>query len=136
MTKATEQASAFRALADMIESNPDIAGTSSYLRYLPVWWGCEADRLAQIARAGLHHGARVEKIHNDDTFVLALSWGEVVAYAYADRRDVCTRVVTGTHEVTRTVPDPHAPRITETVIVEDVEWKCLPILASTMAGVA
>lgn len=136
MPVAVDQARGLRAMADMIESHPALAGTGSYMRYLPIWWATDADQLVQIARAGLAHGATVDKIYSDDTFVLTLTWGRVTAYAYADRAQVCTRVVTGTREVTRTVPDPDAPRVEVTEVVEDVRWDCAPLLASTVAGAA
>jgi hypothetical protein len=49
------------------------------------------------------------------------------------RAAVCERVVVGTHEETREVPDPDAPKITETVVVEDVEWRCIDPLAEIAA---
>jgi hypothetical protein len=49
-----------------------------------------------------------------------------------DRNEVCEKVVTGTREVTKEVPDPEAlaavPKVTVTETVEDVEWRCHPIL--------
>ena len=46
-----------------------------------------------------------------------------------DRPAVCERVVTAVHEVTKKVPDPSAPLVEITETVEDVEWRCLPLLA-------
>jgi hypothetical protein len=52
---------------------------------------------------------------------------------YAPREEVCERVVRGTREITREVPDPQAltavPTTTVTETVEDVEWVCRPLLA-------
>jgi hypothetical protein len=49
------------------------------------------------------------------------------------RDEVCERVVTGTREVTREVPDPQAlaavPTVTVKETVEDVRWECRPLLA-------
>ena len=54
---------------------------------------------------------------------------KLVAY----RTAVCERVVTGTREVTVTVPDPEAlaavPEVTVTKFVDDVEWRCGSVLA-------
>jgi hypothetical protein len=51
----------------------------------------------------------------------------------AYRETVCERVVTGTREVTVTVPDPEAlaavPKVTVTKFVDDVEWRCGSVLA-------
>jgi hypothetical protein len=54
---------------------------------------------------------------------------------------VCERVVTGTRLETKEVPDPEAlkavPLVTVTETVEDVEWRCMPLLADlTSAGAA
>lgn len=50
------------------------------------------------------------------------------------RAEVCERVVTGTTTVTEEVPDPDyiaaAPTTTVTREVEQVEWKCTPILSA------
>lgn len=48
--------------------------------------------------------------------------------AYRDA--VCERVVTGTREVTKTIPDPMVtvPTVEVTETVEDVEWVCGPLL--------
>lgn len=48
----------------------------------------------------------------------------------AFRDDVCERVVTGTREVTKTIPDPavDVPTIEVTETVEDVEWVCGPLM--------
>jgi hypothetical protein len=47
---------------------------------------------------------------------------------------VCERVVVATREVEMEEPDPVAvaalPKVTRTVTVEDVEWKCAPLLTS------
>lgn len=50
-------------------------------------------------------------------------------YASVERDEVCERIVTGTRQVTEEVPDPAAPKITVTRTVEDVEWRCMPLLA-------
>ncbi len=49
----------------------------------------------------------------------------------AFRDDVCERVVTGTREVTKQVPDPavDVPLVEVTETVEEVEWVCGPLLA-------
>ncbi len=52
----------------------------------------------------------------------------------AFRNQVCERVVVGTHEETVEEKDPEAlakvPVVTKTVTVEDVEWRCSPLLAA------
>lgn len=55
--------------------------------------------------------------------------GALHVRVWVDRAEVCERVVTGTREVTRTVPAPDAPMVEVTETVEDVEWVCSPLLA-------
>jgi hypothetical protein len=58
--------------------------------------------------------------------------GGVGINVIAQRDEVCKRVVTGTREVKKTIPDPMVtvPTIEVTETVEDVEWVCEPILAA------
>lgn len=57
---------------------------------------------------------------------------ELQVGAYRDQ--VCERVVTGTREVTKTIPDPtvEVPVVEVTETVEDVEWICGPLLAKAV----
>jgi len=128
VTRAAEQAAGLRSLADLIERHPELAGTPSFLSCLNIWWSRDADQVAAIARAGLDHGAQVDKIYRGDTFSLALKWGPVTAHVLAERGVVCERVVVGTDEITEQVPDPDAlaavPMISRTRTVERTEWRC------------
>lgn len=129
------QAEGLRALADMIEANPEIARHAYYLRDLNVFHTTNPDDLESIARAGLRAGAKVEKNWSTETvFALDLKWGPVTVSALSPRDSVCERVVTGTEIVTKTVPDPDAlvdlPTVEVTETVETVEWVCRPLLAA------
>ncbi len=61
-------------------------------------------------------------------------FGALAVVASVPREEVCERVVTGTREVTESVPDPEAmkevPIVEVTKTVEDVEWRCRPLLAA------
>lgn len=122
-----QQAEGLRRLADMIEAHPDLP--PSYLKSVNVWHAMDPDALAAIARAGLAHGATVSKGATDSIYTLSLSWGPFTAEALAQRANVCERVVTSVETVTRTVPDPAAPRVEVTETVEHVEWVCRLLLA-------
>lgn len=52
------------------------------------------------------------------------------------RAAVCERVVVGTHTVTKQVPDPAVavPMVEVTEEIEQVEWRCSPLLADAPAG--
>ncbi|HET6291734.1 MAG TPA: hypothetical protein VFG33_00115, partial [Kribbella sp.] len=60
--------------------------------------------------------------------------GVIEVHVGAYRDQVCERVVTGTREVTKTVPDPSVvvPDVEVTETVEDVEWICGPLLAKAV----
>jgi len=122
------QAEGLRALADMIEQNPDL--DANYLgSHLYIWHAKTSDKLAAITRAALRAGATVEKDITGGQYNVVASFGPIRAMALAERVNVCERVVTGTETVTRTIPDPTAPLVEVTETVEHVEWVCRPLLA-------
>lgn len=135
--KATALAADFRRLADFIEANPELADT--YLGYamqgfnLPVQ---TRDRVVGLARMGMRAGFAVTKHQNDNFAGVDITVGDSISlHVYARRDEVCERIVTGTREVTEEVPDPEAlaavPKVTVTRVEEDVEWRCLPLLAES-----
>lgn len=131
--KATELADGLRALAAMIEQSSDEAVYE--LRYtfdhisVPVWSAAAA---AALARAGMHAGAKVTKHQSDKYAGVDIAFGRVSLHVYADREEICERVVTGTETVTKKIKDPEAlaavPEIEVTEEVEKVEWRCRPLL--------
>lgn len=135
-----ELAAGYRAIADFIEANPDLA---EHMRYVPknilVPVGGEGDPRAIIAaftRAGLRHGAEITKRHRAEHAGADLCWGPVSLDVYAPRAEVCERVVTGVETVTKTVKDPELLALAEAMVpdvevteqVEQVEWICRPLL--------
>lgn len=137
-TLAQQQAAGLRALADMIEQNPDLP--EARLDFLFVFHPNTPTEHAELARAALRHGGKVDKQVSDEMYNLVLRWGPVGAGALAYREQVCERVVTGTRQVTKTVPDPErlaqVPTVEVTETVEQVEWRCTPLLAAEQAGEA
>lgn len=139
-TTARRQADGLRRLADMIEANPELAEEMDIaLSSMNVWIGADDQRatLVAFARAGARAGATVTKDKggtSDQYFGARIEFGPVGFYAYGYRNQVCERIVTGTREVTKEVPDPEAlaavPKVTVTETVEDVEWRCTSLLAS------
>lgn len=138
-------AAGLRALADMVDANPGLvereyeggAGLiAAFDRMLvPV---NKRSSVAALARAGLRAGAEVDK-HVSDTYAgVDLHFGPAWLHVYADREEVCEKIVTGTREVTEEVPDPQAlaavPTVTVTKTVEDVEWRCGSLLAPAEGG--
>lgn len=125
---------ALRQLADLLEANPHLTNPFNcgpvhhYLGYQ------SEDKKADLrnwARATSH--LRPTKAYTDYAELNIDFGGGLVVKVYADREQVCERVVTGTREVTKTVKDPDAlaavPEVEVTVTEEDVEWICKPLLA-------
>lgn len=140
---AARQAAGLRALADMIEQNPEVADMAAYyISHLSMFCSTSPEHHALLAKAALRHGATVDKWVTADLYNLKLSFagGAVVAEVLAGRDAVCERVVTGIETVTKSVPDPaalaEAPVIEVTEEVETVEWVCRPLLAATDGAVA
>jgi len=132
---AHEQATGLRALADLIEANPDLQPAVRYALSMINGFSNDPAVLAAFMRAGRQHGAVTTKeAENDIWFTAVLAWGPVELHVNAHREEVCERVVTGTETVTKTVKDPEAlaavPEVEITETVETVEWVCKPLLAT------
>lgn len=120
-----------RVLAEMFEANPDLAaGFAWSLGEIRDF--VDRDMVIRFTRAALRHGAMVDKHFSGNYAGVRAKFGPVEVTAFADRDEVCERVVTGTREVTEQVPDPEAlkavPLVEVTRTVEDVEWRCRPLL--------
>lgn len=133
-----EQIAGIYQLALWLEQNPDVpipwdlSGQSGTHVNIHASHGeTEKAVVAAVARA---LPGRVEKRvwGKDDQYfgVEGNAPGGVGINVIATRDEVCERVVTGTREVTKTIPDPavEVPTIEVTETVEDVEWVCGPVL--------
>lgn len=135
--RADELATHIENFAAFLRANPDIADEIGPVRFL-VCATNSADpkaEMARVIRRGLKVGATVDKEVNEKFASAYLRFGRISLEVFAQRDQVCERVVIGTHEETLEEPDPEAlaavPTVTKTVTVEDVEWRCQPILAAT-----
>lgn len=125
-----------RQLADLLQENPEVplpyTGSDNHgrLNWILVTGDNQRAQLAAIARA---LPGKVEKGVRGDSFDLKGQLAGLHVQAIADRDEVCTRVVTGTSEVTKTIPDPdvQVPLVTVTETVETVEWVCGSLLADS-----
>lgn len=109
--------------------NADIGGTGRVCVYVGYDGG--AATIAEFARAAARAGHKVVKKPGgteDQFFGVEIHFGWPHIYVYADREQVCERVVTGTREVVEEIPDPDAPTITQTRVEEIVEYRCGPLL--------
>jgi hypothetical protein len=126
-----------RQLADLLDAHPEVPlpydGTLAPItiqHLFPVNGGTVRDEFLATVRA--FPGKR-EKDPNDTYFDVDVQLAGLHISVTTYREQVCKRVVTGTREVTREVPDPDAlaavPTKTVTETVEDVRWECRPLLA-------
>jgi hypothetical protein len=125
-------------LADLLEQNPDVPlpyqlGGGSGITFMFLSGEDARDRMVKLARLipgtlskGVSGGGEYGHYFDLDGKLAGI---DVQLTAYRDQ--VCERVVTGTREVTKKVPDPSVtvPVVEVTETVEDVEWVCSPLLA-------
>lgn len=124
---ARDRAAALRALADLIEERPMLAGdpfTSVDLHLFPT----SAAEMAALVR---ELGGNRQKDHGDQFLMVVREFGAGVRIRIAgEREQVCEAVVVGTETVE--VPDPDAPKVT--VERDVVEWRCAPVLGEAVAS--
>jgi hypothetical protein len=126
-------------IADFLAEHPEVPlpylssnETGRYEPVLPIFIvsGDQREQLAVIARA---MGTAEKAVHESlPRFQVVRRFAGIALVASADRGEVCERVVTGTREVTREVPDAEAlkavPKVVVTEVIEDVEWRCTSLL--------
>lgn len=130
-----------RTLADLIDGNPHLYDDVRYsLSTLLIPVSSREDprgRMADWIRVAKSVGLPISKSYDESWGKVVIDFGGFALQVYADRDQVCERVVVGTREVTREVPDPVAlaiPTTTVTEVVEDVRWECLPLLTPADAA--
>lgn len=143
--RRTEYIMGLRMLADVLEGHPEVR--------LPVYGRSGArihfyfdgtpDGITAMAAARRAFPCTWEKHftggENTDWFDLRGELAGLEIELYTPRDAVCERVVTGTREVTEIVKDPEVlakvPEIEVTKVIEEVEWRCHPVLATGPAPV-
>lgn len=124
---ARERANGLRALADLIEAKPELAG-SQYVDIRLDLWIDDADELARLTR---QVGGARSKVDLGSLLTVRRDFGAgVFLDLNAERDQVCEAVVVGTETVE--VPDPAVVVPTITVERDIVEWKCSPILTNSI----
>lgn len=116
-----------RAAADFFEANPDAPIAYS----IDLGYHC-SDRDEFVAAVRALGSAR--KDFNSTFAQAGRRFGGGVEVRYQAYRDqVCERVVVGTKQVEVEEPDPEVvaalPKVKRTETVEEVEWRCEPLLA-------
>lgn len=146
MTNPTEQdrraayTAGLRQLADILDAHPEVPlpyeGTGKSLgKRISFYYLGDKDPRAALAAARRAFGVPMEKNDSiDSSFSLTGSLAGLHFALTAEREAVCERVVVGTREVEVEEADPAAvaalPKVKRTVTVEDVEWRCTPLLAA------
>jgi hypothetical protein len=133
LTDAQRAAAGLRQLADFLDANPNLQGTRYAFDSINLF-PRGRDAVAAWARAAMRAtGAAVDKFVNGNWAGVKVTFGSVGVDVTIERDEICERVVVDTREVTEEVPDPQAlaavPKVTVTRTVEDVEWRCRPLLA-------
>jgi hypothetical protein len=132
--RRNEYIEGLRALARALEQHPELelphTGTGSYVTVIP--YGPDEQRQQLAAWASAMPGKKDKAASDNGQYYLIGAFRGLRVKLICERADVCTRVVTGTTEVTTEVKDPEAlaavPTITVTEVVEQVEWRCHPVL--------
>lgn len=133
MSTREDYISGLRKLADLLEQRTE----------LPIPWHGDMDQGGALAvymlsaeREAFVEAVRAlpgkaEKAVERDTYRVSTMLDGLGIEIVAFRDNVCRKVVTGTREVTKTIPDPAAqvPMVEVTETVEDIEWVCGPLLA-------
>jgi hypothetical protein len=128
-----------RALADALAAYPELMlPIDGYLSGMSILSTGEADQREQLAAWARVLPGRKTKSGSDRYFRFDGAFAGLKIQVVCDRDVVCERVVIATREVTEDVPDPEAlaavPTVSVTKTVEDVEWRCSPVLVNEPTG--
>lgn len=133
--RAEQVATDMERIAAFVRANPEVAENLGRQNFLVCLYreGDPRAAMAYYARRGLRAGATIDKNVSDKYASVLLRFGSFALDVYAEREQVCERVVTGTREIEVEEQDPEAlaavPTRTVTKVVEDVEWVCTPLLS-------
>lgn len=134
-----EKRARLRAAIDWLDANPaanasqiDLVSDTIVINHYGI------DGAASLAAVARELGGKWDKDASTDLFKLSQQVADGVVYKLiAWRERVCTPVVTSTREVEVEEPDPDAvaalPKVKRTETVEEVEWRCEPLLTGRRA---
>lgn len=134
-----------RQLADILDNHPEVPlpyqGSGPDAARMTFHFLCTDDPRSEMAATRRALGVPMDKNGDrDEYFDLKGNLHGLYFTLTAFRKDVCERVVIGRRKVEVTEPDPGAvaalPKVTRSVTVEDVEWRCSPLLAPADDGVS
>ena len=128
-----------RQAADLIEAHPGLPApvvTSFSDGSVDVAWqlmngDAKDDQKVAVRQIIKAIGGKWNKADGGDTLYLRSTRDGLKLSIYVTRDQVCERIVTGTKSVTI----PAKPRVPARVVeVEDVEWRCEPVLAEAVSA--
>lgn len=137
-----EYIAGLRALADLLETKPDLPLPDTHEVYWHLFSGHTTAlehidlpaQKAEAARIVRLLGGTVDKWETGDLYRFRRHLHGWAAEVVVDRPAVCERVVVSAEVVTKQVPDPNAPLVEVRETVEQVEWRCKPLLAEDEAA--
>jgi hypothetical protein len=124
-----------RAMAELLESTPDLPLPAAVLAQWHVWPHVADDVPAEVIRLVRLIGGRFDKNdpaksdYNSIYYEMTGNVGGMPVTITTYRDEVCRKVVTGSIEVVKTVPAPDAPMVEVKETIETFEWQCVPLLA-------
>lgn len=133
--RAIELAHSLSRIADIIRETPDHVGMwENYFGQLS-WFAYDENTVQEFVKVMTPYARRtlagergLTKKWSEYYLRLIGFLGTVEISMVSARDTVCERIVTGTREVTRVVPDPSAPMVEVTESEEIVEWRCGSLL--------
>lgn len=135
----TEYIAGLRQLADLLEQHPDLElpfdGRSHPISVYLTTKEDQRTPLAAWTRVLPGRKTKSKGGTHDEYFNVRVRLRGLDFQIVANRAEVCERIVVGTREVVTEVPDPEAvaalPKVEVREVVEDVEWRCGPLLAAS-----
>lgn len=131
MSTREQQIDGLRKLADLLEQNPDVSMPYDVANGLTFQFLYTEEAASEMAHLrSLIGGAFRKNTYGGGTYYeLVGKFSGIEIRLVTFRSKVCERVVVGTREVYEEIPDPDAPKVAVIKTVEDVEWRCSPVLA-------
>lgn len=139
VTQRTNYTAGLRALADLLDRHPELELPLHGGQFSPITVYPNRETAREQAQKWARAAGGADKDFRDGWVDVHLRLHGLRVDVTVCREAVCERVVTGTREVTKEIPDPEAlaavPTVTVTETVEDVDWVCVPLLAPARQAV-
>lgn len=138
-TNSTNIPARLRAVAELIEAHPDlpapmVTGYSS--GRVEVDWFVNHDNQQRDTMLAIRRGigGTWHKAPSETYYLLRRDYAGAVLTIYADREQVCERVVVGTETVTIPAQPAVEAQPERTEVREVVEWRCEPVIVEAVGA--